>query len=35
MYSQVGEIMEYWGDRAGPLVWRLTPTEVKRALRLR
>ncbi|XP_064393450.1 conserved oligomeric Golgi complex subunit 4-like isoform X2 [Halichondria panicea] len=33
--DNVGEMIEYWGDRAGPLVWRLTPTEVKKALRLR
>lgn len=33
--ESVGEMIEYWGDRAGPLVWRLTPMEVKKALRLR
>ena len=29
------EILDYWGDNAGALTWRLTPAEVRRALALR
>ena len=29
------EVLDYWGDNAGALTWRLTPAEVRRALALR
>lgn len=27
--------MEYWGDDAGPMVWRLSPGEVRNIMTLR
>ena len=32
---QVVEVLDYWGDNAGPMVWRLTPGEVRTVLALR
>jgi len=29
------EILDFWGENAGALTWRLTPAEVRRALGLR
>ncbi|XP_032813354.2 conserved oligomeric Golgi complex subunit 4 [Petromyzon marinus] len=33
--ERVTEILDYWGPNSGPLTWRLTPAEVRRALSLR
>ena len=33
--SKVHEILDYWGTSSGPMMWRLTPTEVRRVLHLR
>ncbi|XP_062500897.1 conserved oligomeric Golgi complex subunit 4-like [Corticium candelabrum] len=33
--ERVGEILEYWGPKSGPLTWRLTPSEVRKVLALR
>ena len=30
-----GEVLDYWGDNADQMMWRLTPFEVKRVLKLR
>ncbi|GJP55947.1 hypothetical protein CLOM_g14958 [Closterium sp. NIES-68] len=30
--EKVAEILDYWGDNAGPMTWRLSPAEVKRVL---
>lgn len=29
------EILDYWGPNAGPMMWRLTPAEVRKVLCLR
>ena len=34
-FSQVSEILDYWGSNSGPLTWRLTPAEVRQVLSLR
>lgn len=31
----VSEILDYWGENAGPMTWRLAPAEVRRVLGLR
>ncbi|XP_052232014.1 conserved oligomeric Golgi complex subunit 4-like isoform X2 [Dreissena polymorpha] len=33
--ERVDELLDYWGPNAGPLTWRLTPTEVRQGLALR
>ncbi|MCL7036827.1 hypothetical protein MKW94_025015 [Papaver nudicaule] len=33
--EKVSEILDFWGENAGSVSWRLTPAEVKRVLRLR
>ena len=33
--AQVQEVLDYWGDNAGPMVWRLTPGEVRAVMALR
>ena len=33
--EQVGEVLDYWGDSAGPMVWRLTPAELRTVMGLR
>ncbi|KAI3870525.1 hypothetical protein MKX03_022718 [Papaver bracteatum] len=33
--EKVSEILDFWGENAGPMTWRLTPAEVRRALGLR
>ncbi len=35
MCVQVGEMLDYWGDNAGPMVWRLTPGEIRNIMALR
>ena len=30
-----GEMMEYWGDNAGPMNWRLTADDIRAVLRQR
>ncbi|CAI6007143.1 unnamed protein product [Closterium sp. NIES-64] len=30
--EKVGEILDYWGENAGPMTWRLSAAEVKRVL---
>ena len=32
---QVKEMLDYWGDNAGPMVWRLTPGEIRAVMALR
>lgn len=34
-FPQPDEIYDYWGNKAGPVTWRLTVTEVKKVLALR
>ena len=29
---EVGEVLDYWGENSGPMVWRLTPNEVRTVL---
>eukprot|EP00731_Ephydatia_muelleri_P026667 Em0018g767a len=31
----LGEILDYWGSNAGPMIWRLSTSEVRRVLHLR
>ncbi|KAL3333189.1 hypothetical protein AABB24_033321 [Solanum stoloniferum] len=33
--EKVSEILDFWGENAGPMTWRLTPAEVRRVLSLR
>ncbi|OVA04695.1 Exocyst complex component Sec6 [Macleaya cordata] len=33
--EKVSEILDFWGENAGPMTWRLTPAEVRRVLGLR
>jgi conserved oligomeric Golgi complex subunit 4 len=33
--QSANEVLEYWGVNSGPIVWRLTPTQVKKVLMLR
>lgn len=33
--EKVSEILDYWGENAGPMTWRLTPAEARRILSLR
>jgi len=33
--ESVAEMLDYWGDQAGPMNWRLTPAEVRKVLALR
>ncbi|KAL6553066.1 Golgi transport complex subunit 4 [Orobanche gracilis] len=33
--EKVSEILDFWGEKAGPMTWRLTPAEVRRVLGLR
>ncbi|CAA7013042.1 unnamed protein product [Microthlaspi erraticum] len=33
--EKVSEILDFWGENAGPMTWRLTPAEVRRILGLR
>lgn len=33
--ERVAEIIDYWGDNAGAITWRLSPQEIKRVLALR
>ena len=33
--TQVSELLEYWGSNAGPMTWKLTPSEVRSVLKLR
>jgi len=34
-FEMVHEILDYWGTSSGPMMWRLTPTEVRKILQLR
>ncbi|MCL7038188.1 hypothetical protein MKW94_005918 [Papaver nudicaule] len=33
--EKVSEILDFWGENAGPVTWKLTPAEVRRVLRSR
>ncbi|KAM0048543.1 putative oligomeric Golgi complex, subunit 4 protein [Helianthus debilis subsp. tardiflorus] len=33
--EKVSEILDFWGENAGPMTWRLTPAEVRRVLGMR
>lgn len=33
--ERVAEILDYWGDNAGAITWRLSPNEIKKVLALR
>jgi hypothetical protein len=33
--QSVKEVLEYWGVNSGPIVWRLTAAQLKKALKLR
>jgi len=30
--EKVSEVMDYWGENAGQMTWRLTPSQVRRVL---